>query len=476
MRRPLSWLSWSAFAAVFAVAAITQADPDLWGHVRFGLDLLRTHALPSVDPYSFTQDLPWINHEWLSELMMGAAYDALGVSGLSLLKGALVTTTVLLVWTAYRGAAFEARVSAAAFASLGLLTLARTLRPQLWSVACLALLIRVLMRPSRDRRWWLPCLFAVWANVHGGWIVGLGVLLAWLEGERLQGTWPARRALALGAGCVLATLVTPYGWTLWRFMIDTIHATRPNIEEWAPLWSFGPSQWLMPLLACVAILWLGLRRDGLARLAVLLILAVCGIRVARVAPLFVEAAVLLLAPIVVSRWPVRTFEIRTRAERLLVFGMSYVMAFGAGAILAVFLRCISVDPATRPDPVVVSALRQAAPGRLVLFFNWGEYAIWQFGPAIRVSMDGRRETVYSDRRLAEHDAILAGAPQGLEALDLWRPEYVWLPASSTATRSWLAAHGYRLDVETPQSYLAVRADISRVTAISGAGSSACFPQ
>jgi len=41
----------------------TPADPDLWGHVRFGQDLLRSGRLSAVDPYSFTSDRPWVNHE-----------------------------------------------------------------------------------------------------------------------------------------------------------------------------------------------------------------------------------------------------------------------------------------------------------------------------------------------------------------------------------------------------------------------------
>ena len=54
---------------VFAFAALlwllitqTTADADLWGHLRFGLDLLRTHQLPLWDAYSFTTDRAWVNH------------------------------------------------------------------------------------------------------------------------------------------------------------------------------------------------------------------------------------------------------------------------------------------------------------------------------------------------------------------------------------------------------------------------------
>src|SRR6187549_3515302 len=86
------WLAAGAVVPIVAVAAITEADPDLWGHLRFGLDLIATHRIPGVDPYSFTQDRPWVNHEWLSELAMGLAYRAGGVTGLMLLKAALILT------------------------------------------------------------------------------------------------------------------------------------------------------------------------------------------------------------------------------------------------------------------------------------------------------------------------------------------------------------------------------------------------
>ena len=64
--------------AMFGSRIGTTADTDLWGHVRFGQDLLRTRTLPQVDPSAFTSDRPWINHEWLAELAMGAAFDAAG--------------------------------------------------------------------------------------------------------------------------------------------------------------------------------------------------------------------------------------------------------------------------------------------------------------------------------------------------------------------------------------------------------------
>ena len=82
--RPAVWI-----LVVFGVLKI-QADPDLWGHLRFGLDLLETGAIPATDPYSFTQDVPFTNHEWLGGLLMGLAYRMGGTFGLALLKAPLI--------------------------------------------------------------------------------------------------------------------------------------------------------------------------------------------------------------------------------------------------------------------------------------------------------------------------------------------------------------------------------------------------
>src|SRR5215471_19981692 len=83
----------------------TNADPDLWGHVRFGLDMLSAKALTSSDPYSYTSDIPWLNHEWLSELIMGLAYRTFGSGGLVALKLALAGATVALMAPIFRRAA-----------------------------------------------------------------------------------------------------------------------------------------------------------------------------------------------------------------------------------------------------------------------------------------------------------------------------------------------------------------------------------
>src|SRR4029078_343746 len=70
-----------------------------------------------------------------------------------------------------------------------------------------------------------------------------------------------------------------------------------------------------------------------------------------------------------------------------------------------------------PDTTAAKAISTAdVSGRMVTWFNWGEYGIWHFGPKLRVSVDGRRETVYAESVLAEQRMIAEGDPAALERL------------------------------------------------------------
>ena len=65
----------------------TIANPDLWGHLRFGRDILRTGSIIQADVYSYRSgEEPWINHEWLSEVIFATIYDRSGPGGLIAFK------------------------------------------------------------------------------------------------------------------------------------------------------------------------------------------------------------------------------------------------------------------------------------------------------------------------------------------------------------------------------------------------------
>jgi hypothetical protein len=466
LRTLLRWPAIGLLTLAFAAATFTSTDADLWGHLRFGLDTLDTWTLPEKDPYSFTQDKPLLNHEWMSELQMAIAWRLGGSAGLALLKGAMILASFLLVWRAQRGMRIGVRVATIAVLYFGTIHMTSSVRPQLWTLLFLAILARVLVEDAHRARPWLPVLFALWANNHGGWVVGLGVLGIWAAAEVVfnrqpLGSW----ALTVGASTI-ATLATPYGWKLWQFVLETVRVER-DIAEWLPLWTTHWINWLPWIVSGGVAGWI-LRRPIPHRAAiagVLALLAYMSLRVSRIESLFVVTTAIMLAPSLRALAPASTRPLQraTPAAEWSVVAAVVAVTLGAAACLfSSTLRCLPTLNERRADREAMRWLQTAQSGRLVIYFDWGEFALWHLHPRIVVSMDGRRETIYSDRRLAEHHAIVDGAAVGFETLAAWQPEYVWLPATSRTTREWLIANGFRVEVDTPRSFVAVRHDVPRL--------------
>jgi hypothetical protein len=461
---------------VFCALLTTTADPDLWGHVRFGLDMLSTGRLTTTDPYSYTSDIPWLNHEWLSELIMGAAYRTFGSGGLVALKMVLALATLALMAPLFRRASENWRWPAAFLAVGGLGPLELMVRPQLWTIFFVVALCRIL-NAAPVYRWSLPLIFALWVNLHGGWIVGAGILVLWSAME-IVGVASGRpsRWISLGvpALCAAATLANPYGVKAWVFIATTVRLSRPDIIEWQPLW-MQPAGALVFWLLTLGWAGFAVRRARIVRpeaIAIVACLAFASLRVLRLLPLLVPVSIVLLLPYV---------QPRTSAERVWPKGRTLVdLAFVCVGVLVLAwpgsTTCIQLQGSWQPDVAAARALASAHPsGRLATTFNWGQYAIWHFGPVARVSIDGRRETVYSDQQLQRQLAVALGENAGLEELARTLPEYVWLPTvPSGRTRRWLTAHEYRIDIQTPQSFVAVRSDLPRIAPVPSV-TAPCFP-
>jgi hypothetical protein len=163
----------------------TVADADLWGHVRFGEDILRAGSIPSQDPYSYlTYGSHWINHEWLSEVIFAAVYRAAGPPGLISFK---TVSSLFLVGASYlylRRQGLSAVKSGCVLAVLiwALRPGLGTIRPHLFTYLGFFAVLLVIHAVEYGRSWWLlamPVVFALWVNLHGGFLAGAAVLGSW---------------------------------------------------------------------------------------------------------------------------------------------------------------------------------------------------------------------------------------------------------------------------------------------------------
>jgi hypothetical protein len=266
---------------------------------------------------------------------------------------------------------------------------------------------------------------------------------------------------------------------MWSFLAETVRPSRP-ITEWQPLLTVPMLAWV-PWMAVVAgvigIAASGRPRPPIDRLAMIALMAFGAFRVERLSPLCVVAAIVLLSPTVNVRWGAgqRSFHPLSGSEaRGLTIAMIALAVVAAAAVVKA-ASCIAITGEWIPDRVAGRALAATATrGRIITFFDWGEYAIWHLAPRLRVSIDGRRETIYSDAALARHEALEAAKPEGIEYLRQSNPTFVWLPAKFSKLRDWLAVHGYRIDLQTDTSFVAVRSDQPVLQSAVG-HTTDCFP-
>ena len=478
-------------AIVLGVFSHTRADPDLWGHVRFGADIVAARSVHVADRYSFTSDRPWVNHEWLAEVTMAGAYGVGGGPGLIALKVILlVAMLTAVVWVCRRSQLadmpHDLLVGLVVFATV---PQANHVRPQLFSLVLFAWLLAMLTvaRGRPAYAWMSVPLMAVWANLHGGWLVGLAALTLWAAGSVIDAA-SARERLRLAAivlAAAAATLVNPYGWRLWMFLYDTVGLGRADISEWQPMTRAGyPVAIMWGIVAGAAVTGvvrsIADRRFDARAIAVVALLAMMSFRVNRLLAFFGIATVILVGPHVVAafaRIPRSTRAARQPAWPATAAALAVGLLLATGGVAASVRNagCVRMDLPIFPDASAAAAIAgRAVHGRMLTWFDWGEYALWHFSPAVAVSIDGRRETVYSDALIHQHLAFYFAPAERQAVLAALQPDYIWLPRELEITDR-LVRDGWTPIVEGERSVLLSKEAAARGVIRREMPGARCFP-
>ena len=148
---------------VFLMATRVPADPDMWWHLRAGEESVANGKVYLTDTMTFTRaGKSWVNHSWLSEIVMYLAFKAGGFTGLSLFVALIACATMLILYKSMRGGVFQrALITVLACAALAPIWAPR---PQQFSLLFFALLHWWLVQYGDGKPvklWYLPlCLFS----------------------------------------------------------------------------------------------------------------------------------------------------------------------------------------------------------------------------------------------------------------------------------------------------------------------------
>lgn len=407
------------FLAVLVPIALQKpllnSDGDLARHLRHGRYMLEHGALIRSDPFSFTRPgATFVGFEYGSQLLYALAERVGGLPAVAILAGLLIALTYGLL----TGFLLRRGVDPL----LGYLVVGLAVvfgighwnaRPHLFSFVATVILLS-LLEGKRQRA--LPqcaLLFAVWANLHGGFVYGwilIGLYLAGSVGELWWGSdrefWRerTRHYLAMLVVAIVSTALNPHGLELHRHLFgffgqpflrdNTAEFVSPNFHE------SGAKTFLFALLVIFGCLILQGRRPTLPRLLVMGAGTAFALIAVRNIPLFGLTALPVFALHVDSLWRQmpdpggvrRRFEMNARSAStwpwvLPVTILLLLLAFSHGRIRSAQVISESFDPTVFPVVAVAKGRAANLQGRLFSDLAWGGYLIYAW-PEQKIFIDG----------------------------------------------------------------------------------------
>ncbi len=456
----LSASRWTVALSIALATADNFADPDLWMHILTGQTILRTGHIPRYDTYSYSAaGMPWHNHEWLAQVALAFFYTHFGVIGLKLLKliCASITILALAIGISATGASSRAQRLTLITTAVALATQMQ-FRPQLFTFMMLSVvmaLIAIEIYRGGANLWPLIAMFALWANLHGGYTIGLGAMIIAAAVLFIQGLGDtgrktsARRLGLVTVGCAVATILNPFGVGLWTGVAHSVSdpLIRQIVADWVPLpktllylWRESKPELLQdvaPLLlfaSFIAAIAMAPDREDAALVAVATIFIGSAFYASRNVALAVIALAIPLArhaSLALEPTP----EIKV-GDRLGYAGpprpaVSNELPPAPLAICALAVALVGGTFSNRlktwkpvPAAAVAFMQRRGLHGNILNQFEWGEYLVWHVGNESRVFIDGRCELVYPDSLLRQYAIFFYGLAGADNLLDEFPHDFV----------------------------------------------------
>ena len=442
--KALDLLGWAGFALACTAFLLPVVNPDVYWHLSAGRWTVQHFGPPRTDFLSWPlYGREWVDFEWLPQLFYYLLYELGGWRALQVFKALLLAATLLsfrsLALLYGRRAALPLLLPFFAAAILPNCDL----RPENFTLLFFTLTLyflekrRLSAAPARPPWLAVAGFFALWTNLHAGYLYGLALIGLYAAGEFFteqlpciygQGPFarPARSLdyLKLFLAGLAASLANPYGWKIYAVIANHqqyISTLQAHIQEWSSFDLTNPYQWPY-VLALPAALgsfgWFVLRRRhaDYRHFAALLFFAWASANHQRHIPFFVVTG---LAFALALPWGVPGPAAR---RRLTAAGLA------AGAVLLWFYAALAwpqlsrapkaglwgsdgLEAFLRANGSELSGLRLYNP------WGWGGWLGWELGPAYKPFIDGRY--LFHDK-IEEVTGLKEGAGRWRALIDRYR--------------------------------------------------------
>jgi len=412
--------------------------------------MVDNHRLPSTDIFTYTvPNHVWTDHEYLTEILMWLAYNATGTVGVAIAFGVI---TWLGFWLMYR------QVRRQPFVIVGVgLALAAVAGDAIWgpraqmitfALSCLELYWLQGYLSGRSRMLlYFPLVMALWANLHGGWVIGFAWLGIAFASEAVMWAWdranPAHWAHLKFLGIVtvasaVAVLATPHGLSVYLYPFNTVGSVAQEklIVEW-----FSPDfhqRYLLPFEAMILITIAGfaLRRPSLYEFLLFAVSLAFALQSVRNVALFVAATTPVLINTYGAWWrelaASRRWKLQTPARP--AFAAVTALALVVITLATVIHVTADINPSqqatidTSTYPVGAADWLASHPEvgtRMYNQYGWGGYLANRFypQPTRRVFIFGEA-ALMGDDLLNQYEDVQTLRPDWEQVLDRHGVDYI----------------------------------------------------
>lgn len=239
-------------------------DCDFWWHIATGRYIVETGTIPDKDPFSYTSALEenknpfpvWENfilkQYWLSQIIFYLIYDYTGPKGIIILRSALLIATLILVFLKLRKYSVSFPIS---FLFLFIIFIALSKatgeRPVLFTIFLTALTFFILdeFKVKKDKKIFLLIpIMLFWANMHGGFIIGIMIIISFMLGEGAgiilrRGDFTKKEVYLFYTATILAvsfSYINPAGWDAFTVAMNIsskYKSIHMHIKEYESLFS-----------------------------------------------------------------------------------------------------------------------------------------------------------------------------------------------------------------------------------------------
>ena len=449
-------VSWWLFASVIVAYAglvflLPIADNDFWWHLKSGEYIVTHTSLPAVDPFTYPQSATIGRHEafllssyWLSQSVIYLALKGGGFTGIIVLRCVLLTALFASVYLRMR------RLRVDPWTTLILMSAALVLfgalysgdRPQLLTFICSSLLLwmmEVIREGKRPSVLVVP-LMAVWANLHGGFVIGDCLLALFGVGSLIQHRGDSRmigRCLLWVAGGVAASFINPNGYQAFAALVTMAQSNVSGYfitEFMSSFEAFTLGRHIVSVLWwAIALTVVGIvttkRRywpDLLITASVAYLSCSYMRNVAFFAVVLMPVCAYYLDQGVLQRWGGARIVLLVKSGATLLFLALIVMTSGEyrkklAELPVQYEGILPVEPVSFIQSVGIR-------GNMFNEYDWGGYLLCRLYPQYRVFIDGRvvRPDVFADYRTIISGSIEKrdGKRSSMELLQAYGVDFV----------------------------------------------------